>query len=193
MKWLFTILIALSFLFGTLNNKIDLVGNAIISEGTNAIELAITLGGSMCVWCGIMRIAKKSGLTTKISSLLSPSISLLFKNIEKSTVELIAMNFTANLFGLGNAATPLGLAAMGELAKSSKDGVATNNMILLVVINTASLQLIPTTVATMRLKYGATTPLDILPCVLLSSIVALTVAITMVIVLNHLSGKREHL
>lgn len=193
MKWVFTVLIALSVIFGVCNGRIDKVSNAAMSESANAITLCLNLVGSMCLWCGVMQVAKKSGLTQNFAKLLSPITSMLFKGLKRGSValEFITMNITANLFGLGNAATPLGLRAMGELSKSSKNGIATNHMIMLVVINTASLQLIPTTVATLRLKYGAVSPLDILPCVLISSLIALSIGVISVLVLNRISKSRE--
>lgn len=196
MKWVFTILILLAVLFGGLNGKIDAVSSAAISQGSAAIELALTLCGSMCLWCGVMQVAKKAGLVKKIALLLRPVTALLFGGISGSSKanELISMNITANLFGLGNAATPLGIAAMGELAKDAKDGVATDNMIILVVLNAASIQLIPTTVAALRLKFGCETPFDIIPAVLICSAISLGVALSTAMLLNriHTTGEERH-
>lgn len=189
MKWVITILIILSIAFGALNGKMGDVSNSAIIECTKAVELAITLTGSICLWSGMMRVAQKSGLTKKISKLLSPLTGLIFKGLNKNSyaIELISMNITANLLGLGNAATPLGIAAISELNKEipeNQRGVASNHMVMLVVLNTASIQIIPTTVATLRLKYGSLTPLDILPAVLLSSIISVTIALMLAYILN---------
>lgn len=188
-KWVFGILILISTVVGIFTGKIGDVSNSAMTEGISAIELCITLAGGICLWCGIMRVAKTSGLTDKLAWLMRPVISRLFPNTTAEAHGLIGMNITANLLGLGNAATPLGLAAMGELAKASTGGVATRNMVMLAVINTASLQLIPTTVATLRLMHGAATPLDILPCVLISSVVALATGVIMVYLLDKAGGK----
>lgn len=191
MKWVITILILLSILFGLLNGKMGDVSNSALIECTNAVELAITLTGSICLWSGMMRIAQKSGLTKKISKLLSPITGIIFKGLDKSSyaLELISMNITANLLGLGNAATPLGIAAITELNKINEEnqyGIASNHMVMLVVLNTASIQLIPTTVATLRLKYGSNTPLDILPAVLISSVLSVTLSLLLAAILNKL-------
>ena len=121
-----------------------------------------------------MRIAQDSGLTEKISRLLQPVISFLFRGIQKGSeaVRLIAMNMTANLLGLGNASTPLGISAMRDRAKEAPKGVASDHMIFLPVLNTASIQLIPTTAAMLRLRHGAESPFDILPAVLIVSLVS---------------------
>lgn len=196
MKWIFAGLVFLSVVFGIMNGRIEDVSNSAISECAGAVELAITLAGSVCLWSGLMRVAQKSGLTAKISVLLSPITRLLFKGLDKSSaaLELISMNITANLLGLGNAATPIGLAAINELSKETsgiEKGTASNHMIVLVVLNTASIQLIPTTVATLRLKYGSLSPMDILPGVWISSVVALIVGLSMAIVMNKFFPARK--
>ncbi len=191
LKWVLIILVGLSVTFGIMNGKMVDVSNHAISECANAVELMISLAGSMCLWSGLMRVAQKSGLTKKIAKLLSPLTNLIFKGLDKSSyaLELICMNITANMLGLGNAATPLGIAAISELNKEIPDnqkGFASNHMVTLVVLNTASIQLIPTTVATLRLKYGSANPLDILPAVWITSILALIVGLTMASVCNKL-------
>lgn len=143
-----------------------------------------------------MRVAEKSGLTKIIAGFLSPITGLLFKGISKTSyiMQLITMNITANLLGLGNAATPLGIAAITELEKeipTEEKGTASDNMIILVVLNTASIQLIPTTVAVLRLKYGSLNPLDCVTAVLLSSLISVTVAILTAKLLNKLSPIRK--
>lgn len=191
MKYIFTVMIILSIIFGVLGGKIEDVSNKVLSEAGKAVELAVYLCGGMCLWCGVMRVAKASGLTKKLAKLMAPPVRWLFPTADSDTRELISMNITANMLGLGNAATPLGISAMNGLSKQSIGGVATGDMIMLVVINTASLQLIPTTVATLRLKYGCDTPLDILPAVLISSVVALSVGIIIVRICNKRYEKRN--
>ena len=125
-----------------------------------------------------MKIAEKSGLTSLIAKLLSPITSKLFPDYDKNSKEIkaICMNITANLLGLGNAATPFGIAAMKELNKNNpQKNVATNSMIIFILLNTASIQLVPTTIASMRLKYGSKNPLDIIPAVWLTSFIALSI------------------
>ncbi len=188
MNLLFVILLLLSVLFGILTGNIDKVSNAAIGECSKAVEICFSLMGAMCLWSGIMRIAEKSGLAGKISKLLSPITKRIFKNASDKALNAISMNITANLLGLGNAATPLGIQAMINL----KDGdYATNNMILFVVINTASIQLIPTTIATLRLKYNSHNPMEILPYVLICSIISLVVGVAFTLFLNKITSKRD--
>lgn len=191
MRYIFAIMIMLSVVFGILGGNIDLVSNKALSEASEAVELVLYLCGGMCLWCGVMQVARASGLTKKLAYLLSPIVRWLFPSADIETREIISLNITSNMLGLGNAATPLGISAMTGLARSAKGGTATPDMIMLVVINTASLQLIPTTVATLRLKYGCSTPLDILPAVLISSVVALAVGIIVVRFGNWYIAKRR--
>ena len=127
-----------------------------------------------------MEIADRSGVTAKISKLLSPLIKLIFPRIrkEKDVIEVISMNITANILGLGNAATPLGLEAMRRLQRLNPDITrASDEMTVFVVMNTAAMHIIPTTVATLRGQYASESPMAILPASFLTSFCALTVAI----------------
>lgn len=191
MKWIFAALIALSVVFGALNGRMDSVSSAAISSCGGAVELALTLAGSLCLWSGLMRVAQESGLTEKAARLLAPVTTRIFRDVGRASkaMQLITMNITANLLGLGNAATPLGIAAISELAKEAPPeykGTATDSMVLLVVLNSASIQLIPTTVAVLRLKYGAANPMDIIPSVLAASLVSVTVGLSLAKLLNRL-------
>jgi len=199
MKWIFGILILLSLVFGGINGRMEEVSSAAISSCGGAVELVLTLAGSMALWSGLMRAAQGSGLTEKLAALLSPLTTRLFRGVKKGSkaLQLITMNITANLLGLGNAATPLGLSAMEELrreAASSPDessDAPSDNMVLLVVLNTASIQLIPTTVAILRLKYGSASPMEIVPAVLLSSAVSVTVGICLCKICSRLGRRRK--
>lgn len=177
MKWLFSGLIVLSVLFGSVLGRMDAVTSAALSECGGAVQLTISLVGSMCLWSGLMRIAEKSGLTEMVSRLFSPLIRLLFEKIESGSAaaQAITMNLTANLLGLGNAATPLGIAAMKEMDKENRGSpAASNNMAMFVVLNTASLQLLPTTTALLRANNGCQTPMDILPAVWAASLASVS-------------------
>ena len=137
-----------------------------------------------------MRIADKSGLTDALSRAFRPVNRLLFRELDQDSpaMKAISMNMAANLLGLGNAATPLGLAAMKELEKENRrPGVATKSMVTFVVLNTASLQLLPTTTGFLRLSAGSREPMEILPAVWLASAVSITIGVLMVQVLD---GKR---
>ncbi len=177
--WALMILIA--FIFSMFTGKTEALSDSVISGATSAVELIFSIIGIICFWSGMMEIADKSGITKGIAKVFSPVLSKLFKNVDKDSdaMKSISLNISANLMGLGNAATPLGLNAMKELKQINHNKpVATDDMILFVVLNTASLQLIPTTLCAYRSKFGSTAPFEIIPCVWLTSAVALTVAIS---------------
>lgn len=158
---------------------------AVLTEPVNAVELCIYLCGGMCFWGGLMRIAEKSGLTEKIAAVFAVIIGGLFKGIDKKgrAFKAICMNITANLLGLGNAATPFGIEAMKALAEEEKAGdTATPSMIIFTVINTASLTLIPSTALSLRMKYGSADPLEIVPAVWITSAAALFVSVTAAVI-----------
>lgn len=198
MSWVWFGLIAISVIFGIITGKIDQVSQAAISGAFEAVTLFLILLATICLWSGIMKIADKAGITLMLQKMLLPITKRLFPDVkpESAGMKAISMNIAANLLGLGNAATPLGLQAMKELSAhsvehgsvehSSKDkSTATNSMITFVVMNTASLQLIPTTIAALRIKYGSATPFDIVPAVWLASIVTVIFGVTLSKVLEQ--------
>lgn len=192
MSWLFTGMLVLSLLFGILNGRMEQVSISAVNECSNAVTLAIQLAGVMCLWSGLMRIAEVSDLTGKLSQLFRPVMKLLFWHLpaDSKAAKAIIMNLTANLLGLGNAATPLGISAMKELEKiSPRKGIASNEMALLVVLNTASLQLIPTTTAALRLAAGSAAPMEILPAVWLASSMSILSGILAAKFFSRLFGK----
>lgn len=154
---------------------------AVLSGAGDAVQLVISITGMMCAWTGLMKIADRGGLTGMLAKLLSPVMRLLFPSCKKGSpaIGAICMNVTANILGLGNAATPLGIAAMKELKKSNPTETADNAMVMFVVLNTASVQLIPTFMATLRAQYGSAAPFDILPAVWATSLLSLAVGVTM--------------
>ena len=190
MDFVWVLLMGLSIVFGILNGRMAEVSNAVLGGAADAVQLVITLAGAICLWNGVMKIADKAGLTQKLARLMSPIMRLLFPDVQKDSpaAKAICANVAANLMGLGNAATPLGLKAMQELEKQSPlVGTASNSMVMFVVLNTASLQLIPTTIAMLRAKNGSLTPMDILPAILMSTLVSLTAGI----IVAKLLGGRE--
>ena len=198
MQWVFAILIILSVACSFFTGKSGDVSNAILNEGSNAVQLLLFMLGGMCVWGGLMRIAEKSGITEKLSKLFKPVAKILFKGLDLNgkAFKAICMNITANLLGLGNAATPLGMEAMKRLEEEEKTNeTASNNMIVFTVLNTASITLIPTTVASLRLKHGSANPMDILPGVLITSLISVTMAITLTMIFNSITktkrGKKQ--
>lgn len=180
MKWLFPLMMIASILFALVTGGADEIASAVASQGEKAVQLVLVLTGGICFWSGMMNVAKRSNLTGRIASLLSPLLCRLFPKMKKDdpALESISMNITANMMGLGNAATPMGIRAMKQLQQSNPHPKrADSRMILFVVMNTASIQIIPTTLAMLRMAHGAAHPFDIIPAVLCTSLVSLTVGI----------------
>ncbi len=181
MNYIWAGMIVLSLVFSLFAGTVSEVSEAVLSGANSAVELVLSILGIMCFWSGMMEIGKRSGLTTALSRILRPVLKHLFPDVDENgeAMNYISLNISANLLGLGNAATPFGLAAMKELKKQSADSDrATDSMLLFVVMNTASIQLLPTTIGAYRAKYASENPFDILPCVWVTSIIALAVGIT---------------
>ena len=180
MNKVWPILIIFSFISSIINGNMAELSLSVIEGGQNAVELLLKLVSMLCLWGGIMEIADKSGITKSLSALMSPIIKLIFPRLKNEPYvrEAISMNITANVLGLGNAATPLGLEAMRRLQTVNPyDNKASDEMVVFVVMNTAAMHIIPTTVATFRAQYGSVSPMSILPASFLTSFCALTVAI----------------
>lgn len=173
-------LIIVSVIAALLLGNTNELSTALIDSGSSSIELILTMAGIMCLWSGIMKIAEESGFTSAISKLFAPILKPLFPNLDKKSEAFrdITMNISANLLGLGNAATPFGLKAMKELhTLNNNSDTASNEMIIFVVMNTASLQLLPTTLATLRQTYGSQAPFEVVTAIWISSATALAVAL----------------
>ena len=172
--------ILISFIYAFLVGNIDEINNSIFESTASAVELTMTFLGTMCLWNRIMKIAQNSGFSKKIAQILKPIINFLFpdlKNDEKAKEE-ISMNMTANILGLGNAATPLGLKAMKTMQKeNNKKDEISNSMAMFIVINTASIQLIPTTVIAIRNSLNSAEPTKIIIPVWIGTICAAVAAI----------------
>ncbi len=192
LTFIFSLLIILSIAAGVISGNVQELTEAVLNEPVNAVELCIYLCGGMCFWGGLMRVAEKSGLTERLAEVFALILGGLFKDLDKQgrAFKAICMNITANLLGLGNAATPFGIEAMKALAEEegAKD-TATPSMIIFTVINTASLTLIPSTALSLRMKYGSADPLEIVPAVWITSAAALAVSVTLAVL--PLSGKRK--
>lgn len=188
MNYIWGGIMVISVLLSLVNGTTKEVSDAFLSGAASAVELIVTMLGMMCLWSGIMNIAEQGGLTAILAKAFRPVLSKLFpqyKNDEKTSAA-ICSNVTANLLGLGNAATPLGLEAMRRMNEGNKNlHTANNSMVMFVIINTASIQLIPTTISIMRQSAGAQTPMDIAPCVWISSAFALAVGVTMAKILER--------
>jgi len=177
MNYIWVGMLVIACVAGILTGNIGEVSKSAMEGAGNAVTLVLSIGGMICLWSGLMRVAEKSGLTKVLSAALKPVIRLLYPRIDPTgtAANAISMNMIANVLGLGNASTPLGIKAMNELSDGT--GVATDEMITLVVTNSASLQLIPVTVAAVRMAAGAGDPFDILPAVWAVSAFALICAL----------------
>jgi spore maturation protein A len=167
--------IVISFIYAFFSGNIEQVSNGIFESLTDVVNLSLTFLGTMCLWNGIMEIAKKTTLIKKLTSLLKPLIKFLFPELTKNekAKEEISMNIIANVLGLGNAATPLGLKAMKTMQKENKDKTTlSNSMAMFILINTASIQLIPTNVIAIRNSLNSTAPTQIIFPVWIATIVA---------------------
>ena len=177
--WIFLILIGITY--GLLSGNIDLINTSILNSGSKSLDLLLSILPIIVLWTGIMKIAEDSGFLNKVSKLFRPLLSFLFPKVPKDNPALgyIASNVTANMMGLGSAATPFGLKAMKELQKINPDKkVASSSMITFLVLNTGGVTIIPTTVIALRMSAESIDPTCIvLPAILatlLSNIAGLT-------------------
>ncbi len=187
--------ILISFLYGILQGNVEAINQTIFESAKNAVELTITFFGTLCLWNGIMKIAQETSFTIKLTKLLKPAIDFLFPEIKhnEKAKEEISMNMIANILGLGNAATPLGLKAMKTLQKeNSKKDTVSNSMAMFIVINTASLQLIPTTVIAIRASLASNNPTQIIFPVWGATIAAFITAVLATKIMITIDKKRKN-
>ncbi|HOJ09180.1 MAG TPA: nucleoside recognition domain-containing protein [Clostridiales bacterium] len=192
LNYIWFAMLVFGFIIGIMNGRIAEVTNAVIESSGDAIKLSINLLGIICLWSGLMKIAEKSGLVRNLASLVRPLIHFLFPDVPKNhpAAWTIIMNMSANILGLGNAATPLGLKAMEELQKlnPAKHSVS-NDISMFLVLNTASLQLIPTSVIAIRAQAGSANPAEIISSVWIASVCAATCGVISVKLLSRIWGK----
>ena len=170
MSMLWTGMVAAAILCGLATGRGPEVAAAAMEGARAAVDLCLSIAGMLCLWSGVMEVMRLSGLSGQLSRLLRPLLGRLFPEAagDRRIMDSISANVSANLLGLGNAATPLGIEAAKGLAKKSP-GRASDGLCMLIVCNTASIQLIPTTVAAVRAAEGCAAPFDILPAVWLAS------------------------
>ena len=173
MAWLWTGMVVLSLIFGFLTGNISLLGNAALEGATAAVDLCISMAGIMCLWTGVMEIMNQCGLSALLARAFRPLLRRLLPQTSRDAETLAALSahLPADMLGLGNASTPLGIRAARRMAYGCM-GVASDELCLLVVLNTASIQLLPTTVAGVRSALGCTEPFNILPAVWLASLLS---------------------
>ena len=161
LNFIWPIFIILSFVYAILNGRVSEVNNSVFDSTKSAVDLSISLLGTTCLWTGIMQIASSTNIVKHLSKLLDPIIKRIFPDIKKEEKvhKEITMNIIANIMGLGNAATPLGLKAMKSMQTKNKDkNKLSNSMCMFIVLNTASIQLIPTTVIAIRSSLNSSNP-----------------------------------
>lgn len=170
-------MIMVSLFCAVVTGRMTELSAAVFQGAQSAIQLVLSMAGMMAVWTGLLKIADAGGLTVLLSRVMGPVIRKLFPACKHNSeaMRAVSMNLTANFLGIGNAATPMGIAAMKALNDGT--GIANNSMVRFVVFNTASIQLIPATLGILRAQYGAKVPFDIIPAVWLVSITALFVGL----------------
>lgn len=194
MNYIWALLIIISFVSSVINGKVSDFSQTLMQSGQDAVNLLLKLVAMLSLWGGIMEIAEQSGITKLLSKLILPILKLLFPSLKKEqyVLEAISMNITANILGLGNAATPLGLEAMRRLQEINNDKqIASDEMVIFVVMNTAAMHIIPTTVATLRTQYASKNPMEILPASLLTSACSLLIAVTVAKLGNKISRRKR--
>ena len=179
MAWIWTGMVTFSLLFAACTGRLAQLGPAAMEGARSAVDLCLSMAGVMCLWTGVMELMNQSGLSARLSRLFRPVLRRLLPEASRDpdTLAALSANVSANLLGLGSAATPLGIRAARSMARGC-GGRASDELVLLVVLNTASIQLLPTTLAGVRSALGAADPFDILPAVWLSSVLSVTAGLT---------------
>ena len=191
MAIIWTGMVVVSVIFGLFSGQMDAVSQAALTGAGSAVQLCLSMAGVLCLWSGVMEIMNRCGLSARLARVFRPLLRRLLPRASRDdeTLSAVSANVSANLLGLGNAATPLGVQAACRMARG-QNGVASDELCLLVVLNTASIQLGPAPVASVRAAAGAAAPLDILPAVWLSSALSVTVGLLAAKTLARLGGRR---
>ena len=190
--WFYMIAVAVAF--AATGRRLEILTEEIFSSLSAAVELGIGLLGGMMLWCGVLKVAEKSGLVDKISDFIRPLMKLLFRGIppKSSAMGAMIMNITSNMLGLGNAATPMGLKAMQELQQlNPRKDTATNAMCLFLVVNAAPIQILPATVLSLRASAGSANPGIIILPAIVSSFAAVSAGVITCKLLEKIYGGRR--
>jgi len=173
MAWVWSGMVVLSLIFGIISGNLDQVAAAALEGANSAVELSLSMAGILCLWSGVMEILNVCGLSALLARAFRPLLRRLMPRAaqDEETLAALSANVSANLLGLGNAATPLGIQAARRMARGC-GGTASNELCRLVVLNTASIQLLPTTIASVRSAAGSAAPFEILPAVWLASVLS---------------------
>ena len=186
--WVCFVLVAI--LYGTATGQGAAVGAAALEGAGAAVELCLAMAGAICLWSGVMTVMERAGISAALARALGPALRRLFPSAagDRETMSALAENVSANFLGLGNAATPAGIRAAGGMRRLAGGEDASNDLCRLVVLNTASVQLLPTTVAAVRAAAGAANAFDILPAVWLASAASVTAGL---LCARALEGRRR--
>ena len=180
MNYIWCLMIIVSIVVSIFNGTVDQTINGAFEGAKSAVFTVLSFAGVMCFWTGIMKIAENAGLSQKLEKLLKPIINFLFPNAGQNAKKYIAVNMSANILGMGNAATPMGIKAMQCLDKENNNPLYTSkNMCPLVVLNTTSVQLIPTTIIALRVAAGSANPFSVILPIWISSFTASFIALTL--------------
>ena len=192
MGLVWTMMVTAALVCGAVQGMLPAVTAAAMKGASAAVELTLSMAGALCLWSGVMTVMERGGLTRGLARLFRPLLRRILPRASRDadTLAAVSANVSANLLGLGNAATPLGIRAAQRMATGC-GGTASDELCLLVVLNTASIQLLPTTVASIRSAYGSAAPFDILPAVWVSSLASVTVGLLTARFLSR--RKRGHL
>ncbi|TGB04482.1 nucleoside recognition domain-containing protein [Halobacillus salinus] len=176
---IWVLLAGIGIVYAAFNGTMKEVNQAIFSTLDEAVMITLSLAGVLVFWLGLMKIAEEAGLLRGLSAMFRPVVQRIFPEIPKDDPALgyILSNMTANMFGLGNAATPMGLKAMKEMKRLSGTEEASRSMITFLAINTSSLTLIPTTVIAIRMKYGSVDPTSIVSATIIATVISTTAAL----------------
>lgn len=191
MSWVWTTILTVAILCAFLTGNSSELAASVLQGAQSGITLSISLAGSLCLWSGVGKLMEHAGITDLLSKLLRPLLQRLFPSSQQDQTlrRALSGNICANFLGLGNAATPMGIQAINRMVDPKKPAFATDEMCRLIVLNTASIQLIPANVAAVRASLGAAAPFDILPAVWLTSLcsagLGVTAAVLMGKVLRH--------
>ena len=191
---MFGIICLISIIGGIMLGNGEALANGILDGAAGAVTLTISLCGIMSLWCGIMKVLERAGVIEKLAALLSPMLRKFFPDAYKSGEGIgeISANISANLLGIGNAATPFALKAMEKLQKINKDKTtASPDMITLAVLNTASLNIIPTTIIALRRASGSSAPYSIIPPILITSLACSALALILCTLMRKISVHTE--
>ena len=176
MSFVWICMVTVSIFASFFQDSRGVLTSAALEGAQNAISLCITMGGSLCLWSAFAKVMERSGLTEKFGQFLRPFFRKLFPHSYQDPLTLgyLTANISANFFGLGNAATPMGIRAVCRMKQLQNNTIADDEMCRFIIMNTASIQFLPTTVATIRSAAGSHSPFDILPAVWITSLFSVT-------------------